>query len=230
MSTFTLFPTLPIELRLKIWRFTLPGPRNVGIKIRFKDNGFGGWMSRPSTPPPPTALQICHESRAEALKTYILSFGTTAYPPTIYFNYEIDTLCFGDGPHALSLGKEREEGIRASDYLLNLWVGKSNYPGRQSKAILAGTVRFLTLDADESIYGRAYFCWEEIRRFEGLEELLIVTWDEEEKAEHLMAYFKQALDVVRDKNGDWVVPRTEVVNAVSGRKWGSFGPGGEEQV
>lgn len=98
-----MFPNLPFELRLKIWKFTFPGPRNVGIQIRFKDFGFGGWMSRKRSPAPPVALQVCHESREEALKCYILSFGTSTHPPTAYYNYKIDTLCFGDGPDIHSL-------------------------------------------------------------------------------------------------------------------------------
>jgi hypothetical protein len=226
MENFALFPNLPFELRLKIWRSALPGPRNVGIKIRIKDAGFGGWIARNSAPPPPVALQICHESRKEALKYYILSFGTAVYPPTVYFNYEIDTLCFGDGIDVLGQFPERtryETG--ASDYLLNLWHGKTyNLYENGSKAIQAKNIRYITLDVDENIYSRSSFCWEEIRRFEGLEELLVVTWDPEDRADELMAYFRTAMNMVAKANPEWVVPKTEVVSA-SGRTWGSLEPG-----
>jgi hypothetical protein len=220
MDNFTLFPNLAVELRLKIWRSTLPGPRNVGIKLRIKDAGFGGWIARKSTHPPPVALQVCHESREEAQKYYILSFGTTVYPPTVYFNYEIDTLCFGDG---IDNPNRFPESIGASDYLLNLWHGKTFTP-YDSKAIQAKNIRSITLDVDENIYGRMSFCWEEIRQFDGLEKLLIITWDPEERADELMAYFKTAMTVVAGENPEWVVPKTDVVSA-SGRAWGSLEPG-----
>lgn len=225
MENFTLLPNLAVELRLKIWRSTLPGPRNVGIKTRIKDAGFGGWIARENAPPPPVALQVCHESREEAQKYYILSFGTTVYLPTVYFNYEIDTLCFGDG---IDNPNRFPESTGVSDYLLNLWHGKTFTP-YDSKAIQAKPIRFITLDVDENIYGRTSFCWEEIRQFDRLEKLLIVTWGPEERAEELMAYFKTAMTAVAGANPEWVVPKTDVVSA-SGRAWGSLEPGVSGQV
>jgi hypothetical protein len=234
MENFGMFPNLPFELRLKIWKFTFPGPRNVGIQIRFKDFGFGGWMSRKRTPTPPVALQVCHESREEALKCYILSFGTSLHPPTVYYNYKIDTLCFGDGPDIHSLFPERKAGYHTSpsNYLLNLWHGTNYNPNRRndSKAVQAENVRYVSLDVDESIYGRPAFCWEEVRRFDGLEELLVLTWDAEDRADDLMSYFQTAMNVVAEAHPDWVVPNTEVVSALSGRNWGSLKPGRVEEL
>lgn len=229
-ATFPLFANLPVELRLKIWTSALPGPRNVGIEIRFNGGRFGGWMARKSTPPPPVALHICVESRLEALKRYILSFGTIEHPPTVYFNYQSDTLCFGDGTDTSGLVSRHTRQTTASDYLLNLWHGKTYNPTyNNSKVIQAKNVRYVTLDVDESIYSRPSFCWEEVRRFEGLEELLIVTWDPEDRAEELMAYFKTALDAVADANPEWLVPKTEVVSAL-GRRWGSLQLGEDVSV
>lgn len=169
-------------------------------------------------------LQVCHESREDALKYYILSFSTTVYPPTVYFNYQIDTLCFGD---EIDNQNRFPEGARydtgASDYLLNLWHGKTYNP-YNSKTIQAENIRYITLDVDENIYSRSSFWWEEIRRFEGLEKLLVVTWDAEERADELMAYFRTAMNAVAEANPEWVVSKTEVVSA-SGRVWGSFQPG-----
>jgi hypothetical protein len=223
MESFTLFPHLPLELRLKIWRSTLPGPRNVGVKIRFKDGRFGGWVARDCTPRPPMALQVCHESREEARKYYVLSFGTTLYPPTVYFNYKTDTLCFGDGMDLHGRASARTgSATGASDYLLNLWHGKTyNSFKNDTKAIQARSVRYIALDVDESIYSRPSFCWEEIRRFEGLQELLLITWDPDDRADELMAYFRIAMQAVAAVNPEWVVPRTKVVSA-SGREWGTL--------
>jgi hypothetical protein len=33
-QSFTLFPELPLELRLRIWSFIAPGPRTVSIKYK----------------------------------------------------------------------------------------------------------------------------------------------------------------------------------------------------
>ena len=224
MENFKLFPNLPVELRLKIWRSTLPMPRNVGIKLRIKDAGFGGWITRKNTPPPPVALQVCHESREEALKYYILSFGTTVYPPTVYFNNQIDTLCFGDGfDQQNRLPDGTRDGTGASHYLLNLWHGRT-HQSYNSTAVHAENIKSITLDVDGSIYIRPSFCWDEVRQFEGLEKLLIVAWDPEERADELMAYFRTAMNVVVEAHPEWVVPKTEFVSA-SGRAWGSLQPG-----
>jgi hypothetical protein len=39
----------------------------------------------------PILLYLCRESRAEALKHYSLSFGTSTSPPRVYFNFHTDT-------------------------------------------------------------------------------------------------------------------------------------------
>lgn len=57
--TFTTFSQLSIEIRLQIWRYDLPGPRVV----KFLDLEQGG-----ARPRHPLVLQICHESREEALR------------------------------------------------------------------------------------------------------------------------------------------------------------------
>lgn len=91
-------------------------------------------------------------------------------------------------------------------------------------------VRYVSLDVDECIYGRSAFCWEEVRRFDGLEELLVLTWDAEDRADDLMSYFQTAMNVVAEAHPDWVVPNTEVVSALSGRNWGSLKPGRVEEL
>lgn len=158
------------------------------------------------------ALQICHESREEALRCYILSFGTTTYPATVYFNYHIDTLLFGDEVDKFGLLNPRaraREDIGASDYLLNLWHGRTLNP-RNPKAIQAKNVRYVTLDADENIYSVVSFCWEEIRCFKGLEELILVTWDPENRADELMAYFRTTLNTVAKANPEWCFQRLKL--------------------
>jgi hypothetical protein len=66
--TITLFLKFPLELRGKIWKYTLPGHRCVGIhkygSSRYwgteEEDKFYGWSSYSK---PPTALSVCFESR-----------------------------------------------------------------------------------------------------------------------------------------------------------------------
>jgi hypothetical protein len=60
---FTLFPKLPLELRLKVWRESFPAGRHVSLATN-------------SGPPPrlPTSLRVNRESRAETLRFYVVLF------------------------------------------------------------------------------------------------------------------------------------------------------------
>ncbi|KAK0124473.1 hypothetical protein ONS95_009425 [Cadophora gregata] len=93
---FTLFPSLPIELRLRIWRYAQPEPHVVDIIFNEKSPD-----KSMSTAAPPVLLFVCRESRAETLKIYKLlsrsmkSSATDLYR-RIYINPLVDTLHFAD--------------------------------------------------------------------------------------------------------------------------------------
>ncbi|TDZ27132.1 hypothetical protein C8035_v011933 [Colletotrichum spinosum] len=105
---FHRFSKLPTELRLRIWNFNLPPPRIVPIRCGAESLSFS---SHAHSPPPqrqwpstngctsyaavPVNLHVCHESRAEALKLYRLSFGMTRNPGQIFFDNRCDVLYFG---------------------------------------------------------------------------------------------------------------------------------------
>ncbi len=91
--TFRLFPELAVELRLKFWRFALPGPRLV--EMRFDTPPHSN--SHRSTP---SILHVCSESHAEALKWYTaLPLGLDSDPlEAVYVNFQIDTLYFSVDP------------------------------------------------------------------------------------------------------------------------------------
>jgi hypothetical protein len=63
---FTLFPRLPIELRLLIWNYAMPGPRIVDSYWHEWYNGMALMMELS----PWAIINACHESRDEALKRY----------------------------------------------------------------------------------------------------------------------------------------------------------------
>lgn len=74
--TFTPFPELPPELRLRIWHFTAkdPEPRTVTLTLAKKTvNGKVIGYLKTVTPSPPL-LHTCHDSREEASKNYTKAF------------------------------------------------------------------------------------------------------------------------------------------------------------
>lgn len=100
--TFSVFPRLPVELRLKIWRATIEEGRVLEIqeglhgKISNRSN-IKPWLS---LCPPPSLLHVNSESRKEGLRFYSLSFGKTnrneqVHSPRIYFCPEKDIVYFG---------------------------------------------------------------------------------------------------------------------------------------
>lgn len=92
---FTLFPKLPAEIRLMIWKAALPGPRLVDVNFQFEDSefAFGSNLASCASPtPPPTLLSVCHESRTEALKHYSLCFAVGSEEVGVFCDLKIDTL------------------------------------------------------------------------------------------------------------------------------------------
>jgi hypothetical protein len=87
-QVFSRFLELPKEIRLQIWKHCLPGPRAVevcyGQNSEFLESKY----------PPPIALHICRESRAEALKHYELAFDSRPNASRIYFDFSRDGLHF----------------------------------------------------------------------------------------------------------------------------------------
>jgi hypothetical protein len=100
--TFT-FPRLPPELRMKIWRLSIPREQRVVISEIYtycgtpiiKDGtqqSLYGYVTKP-TDSVPGILQASRESRAESLKTYTLTWGVHREHP-IYVNYSNDIFLF----------------------------------------------------------------------------------------------------------------------------------------
>lgn len=222
-TCFTLFPELPSEMRLKIWRHIFPGPRIVGIQPSFTHSRFTGWKSMDW---PPLVLQITHESREEALKYYRLSFATASEPATIYFNFRTDTLRFGHGLGEAFLNDPRWAADGPGDYVLNVFLG-TNYhihPRFQCAASDWDKLRYMIIDVDEGIYGRRTFCWGEIRQFDNLQELTLLPWDRESKAEELMEMFQTTLNTVAHDHPEWKVPKVTVLSALTRKEWGILKP------
>jgi hypothetical protein len=237
-SSFTLFPELPSELRLKIWRTSLPGPRVVGIqyKIGYESGldgkmiqAFAGWKS---PDPVPIVLHACHESREEALKRFHLSFGTELHPARIYFNFWTDTVRFSNGPSDPFLTNPGWFKASPSDYLLNIFLGTHYIFRPENFSLMASDsekIRYMIIDVDEGIYERPSFCWDDIRLFGGLRELTLLSWDEDERDGELMARFRTTLNTVSVNHLEWVIPKVSVLSAISGKGWGNVRLEGVEE-
>lgn len=86
---FHLFNKLPEAVRLAIWKLNHPEPRLIEI-VESKGNCHFYGKGQPVV-----NLQVCHESRVEALKTYSLSFSVDCEEPLIPFSFEKDALLLG---------------------------------------------------------------------------------------------------------------------------------------
>ncbi|KAL2065513.1 hypothetical protein VTL71DRAFT_3183 [Oculimacula yallundae] len=84
--SFSLFNNLPKEVRLMIWPLNLPGERDVKVHYNIQTGRFH------SPTPAPTNLQVCRESRCEAIKEWLLQFGTPGHSAQIRANFLVDQI------------------------------------------------------------------------------------------------------------------------------------------
>jgi hypothetical protein len=116
LSEFTVFPNLPLEIRLKIWKIASFEKRQVDV-WSIAEVDYNPMMDSPSTPsthfgyhyysstPPPAVLHVNQEARTECIKYYTLDFGVertrdarplvkVTFAPQIYVNWSADRVCF----------------------------------------------------------------------------------------------------------------------------------------
>lgn len=111
LEQFTLFPKLPTELRLKIWRFCCPSDRVVTLRPFGTDDwrAYHWWDHHlslidwngdfhpfPAEYTIPTVFQICKESRYESMKTYQHFLGALLRNRPFPFDFSRDTLIIVD--------------------------------------------------------------------------------------------------------------------------------------
>ena len=103
INSFSVFPRLPIELRLKIWAHASPLPRIIELSWPPEERSKA--RSPISKTAPPSVLHACRESRYEFIEDYeVLEFRDS--PQTILVDYSRDTVFFGPGcKHLLPSGK-----------------------------------------------------------------------------------------------------------------------------
>ena len=98
IDSFNPFPNLSLELRLKIWGLSLPGPRTISVEasdcIRPIKREHCQLLPHDESDIP-VALHVSRESRTVALKFYSLAFSPRIHQ-AVYFDFEIDALHFLD--------------------------------------------------------------------------------------------------------------------------------------
>lgn len=111
LTSFTLFPKLPTEIRQAIWKFTLE-PRVV--EIHASVHGFYSNIKAPR------ALSVCVDSRKAVGHLYPLCFGNIFHEPATVFNSSLDTLFFdrefGPEVHTFLLSLNEKE-LRSIEYI-----------------------------------------------------------------------------------------------------------------
>jgi hypothetical protein len=97
--SFSYFPQLPAELRLKVWSLATPLPRIIELTWNSKAHAI---CSRTA---PAAILQACRESRHELIGSYgPLRFGEGS--TVILVNFQHDIIFFGPGcNHVVTSGK-----------------------------------------------------------------------------------------------------------------------------
>jgi hypothetical protein len=105
LQSFTMFTKLPMEVRKMIWQYTLPGPRMLEVAYNWQKTRLK------SLYPPPVALYICPESRAEARKRYALALDNQLNPCGNYFDFSQDGLVFGPYTYGEFPGEETVKSI-----------------------------------------------------------------------------------------------------------------------
>ena len=89
LTIFHLFKKLPPNLRHKIWKHNLPGPRLVELVY---DEDKEAYVTNA---PIIANLSVCCDSRIQALKEYPLCFAVFGDNAMVPFNFKKDTLLLG---------------------------------------------------------------------------------------------------------------------------------------
>ncbi|KUJ19511.1 uncharacterized protein LY89DRAFT_780436 [Mollisia scopiformis] len=193
-SEFTLFPQLPLELRLKVWGFALTEPRIVKISCKKGFTDIGRRITEYFICHNPThpILHVNQEARFEGLTTYsyVPFFQTTSSDRYTYINFDYDI-------------------IRCPASVLE-YLGPAEIKAMRKMVLEVG---------DAAYFG--HFHMDTIVRMKNLEELellsehgLVYGWDKNRDVlvERLTNDFQGA----RFEDPGWRCPRVSIVNIKTG--------------
>lgn len=95
-SSFTLFPKLPVELRLMVWELALPGPRVITIQARRVSSAARGLPHLTADYSIPAIFHTSQESREAVLRKYEFAFPRNHLINSFYFDFSRDVLFLRD--------------------------------------------------------------------------------------------------------------------------------------
>jgi hypothetical protein len=209
LTTFSLFASLPPELRACIWRMNLPGPRLVSLHYNYAsdpsmrtihDQAMRGCTS---PAPIPSNLHTSHEARQEALKHYKHSFNLPHGKAKIFFDPSVDLLYFG--PRADCFETFRQFSIAAT------MIEASERAKVRRLAVHEDLFRRENESLSSARIGDFWDCVQ--RKFEFVEEVFVLRGERghhplwAESLEGNLAYWLDFLRVERD----WKVPNWGIV-------------------
>jgi hypothetical protein len=199
LTSFPIFPTLPIEIRLKIWGIVLSTPRTVPMTCNKEPLHPGkrrAAKSFTSTCPPPALLHVNRETRYESLNIYAPHFKHPLSPIATYLNLSLDTIKFADG---------------VLPYV------------EQALPVELGLIQCMTLETKDCAYF-GHYNMEILKEMSGLRELEIVarrgavySWD---RGEDFVEKIKMAFEDGRREDPGWICPRVTVMNGETGELGG----------
>jgi hypothetical protein len=106
ITPFPFFCKLPLEIRERIWEFSLPGPRVLALDTSRKGPvPVRLFFSPVFKTRNPAALTTCRESRVVAKRRYKLAFGT----PNVYFDFEGGDILYFSPECSRSYGRFLDE-------------------------------------------------------------------------------------------------------------------------
>jgi len=167
-TTFTLFPELPEELRIMVWRAAFPRNRVVQVELS------PSYEILHSHTPQPITLQVNRESRTETFKFYVPLLDPYLRRP-ILFHPALDTVYFHRRKSDPLEFMQRAEYITSRSIagisrIQSLKIPKVYFGGRMQGWIKFGLPR-------RSLYGHGGYLEPDrggLRFFHGLEELILV--------------------------------------------------------
>jgi hypothetical protein len=188
LDAFHLFPRLPTELRLQIWKFAAVLPRV--LTVRSVSSNLSVQPKRVeyfySPDPAPAMFLACQESRLEALPLYTKAFSAGTTPPRyISANFTVDTIKIDD--YSLS-------GIMVAERQLIRWL--------VVESVSAGLYH--------------YYRFGEFRGFRNLEEVDILVSEEISQWEGTINHFRYHMTAQYCGLEDWECPSIRIFQPETG--------------
>ncbi|KAK6608391.1 hypothetical protein H4I96_03090 [Botrytis cinerea] len=211
LTTFSCFAELPTELRLKIWHFYMPAPRDLCIKSKSYQNitgrfSFRGWFIDSAslitgggdTSAIPTILHVNSEAREVGLTRYELAFSSYHRAGTAYVDFERDNI----------------DLTQAGSNCVFMLVG-----GRFEGIDDVEKVKNLEFTVQPHFWDSNDFCWNEVMQFSGLRRLSLRIYEsfiDESEIPNL----RNGLEDFARRNTEWKLPDIRIwFDKLGMKKW-----------